>query len=124
MSENPAFETPVRNFVDRFGKCSERVWARNSILETSHSALKEVITSRKKRESGVRAVLKGKHVVTADDVFEEVVKAEEAACKRKAKNPRKQKAHSISTLSDEDLGPEDNIGHQDGEIADCIIVQS
>ena len=25
MSENPAFETPIRNFVDRFGKCSERV---------------------------------------------------------------------------------------------------
>jgi hypothetical protein len=46
MSEDPAFKTLVRNFVDRFGECSERIWARNSILETNCNALKEVIMDR------------------------------------------------------------------------------
>ena len=93
-------------------------------METSHSALTEVITSRKKRESGVRAVLKGKHVVTADDVFEEVVKAEEAARKRRTRKPRKRARRSISIHSEEELHSDDNIESQDGEIPDCIVVES
>lgn len=123
MSENPAFETPVRNFVDRFGKCSERVWARNSILETSNNALKKVLVDRKRCKGGVRAILKGKHLVTAADVFEEVVKAEEAGRKRKGKKPWKKRVSSISILSEGDLNPEDNIESQDREIADCILIQ-
>ena len=34
MSENPAFH-PVRNFVQGLAKSSERLWARNTILQTS-----------------------------------------------------------------------------------------
>jgi hypothetical protein len=93
-------------------------------LETSNKALKEAITDRKKREGGVRAVLKGKHLVTATEVFEEVVKAEEAARKRKAKNPRKKKTGLSPILSEEDIDSEDNTESQDREIADCIVVQS
>ena len=46
MSENPAFHTPVRNFVDRLAKSSERLWARNTILQTSYNALKELTLDR------------------------------------------------------------------------------
>jgi hypothetical protein len=57
-------------------------------------------------------------------VFEEVVKTEEAAHKRKAKKPWKKGARSISILSEEDRDPEDNIEPQDRKIADRIVVQS
>ena len=33
MATDPAFKTPVRNFVDRLAKSSERIWARHAILE-------------------------------------------------------------------------------------------
>jgi hypothetical protein len=124
VSEDPAFKTPVRNFVDRFAKCSKRIWARSSILETNCNDLKKVIMHRKKCSSSVRAVLKGKHIVNADDVFEEVKKAEEAVRKRKTKNPWKRKARSNSIQNEQELDPEDNIGSEDREIADCIVVQS
>jgi hypothetical protein len=55
------------------------------------------------RLGGVRAILKGKYLITADDVFEEIMKAKEAAHKRR------DKANSISILNEEDLGPENNI---------------
>jgi hypothetical protein len=45
------------------------------------------------------------------------------AHKRKAKNPQSKGTCSISTLSEEDLNPEDNIESQDREIAECIVIQ-
>ena len=91
-------------------------------MKTSNRALKEVIVNQKRRENGVRAILKGKHVVTADNVLEEIVKAEEATRKKKVKNPRKWRARSISTQSEKYLNPKDNINPQNGATADCIIV--
>jgi hypothetical protein len=64
-----------------------------------------------------------KHIITIDDVFEDV-KKEKMARKRKTKNPWKRKACSYSIQSEEDLDPEDNSDSEDREIADCIVVQS
>ena len=72
MREDTTFQTPVRNFVDRFAKSSEQLWACNSVLETRYNALKEVYTQRKIRESGARAILKGKHIVTEGDIVEQI----------------------------------------------------
>ena len=49
---------------------------------------------RKRRESGVRAVLKGKHVVTAEDVYEQAPNTEEATREKRARKARK----STSTI--------------------------
>jgi hypothetical protein len=57
-------------------------------------------------------------------VFEEVKKAEEAARKRKIKNPWKRKVRSNSIQSEGDFDSEDNIDSEDREITDCIVVQS
>ena len=67
-------------------------------------------------------ILKGKHV-TADDVYEEVLKAEETTRRRKVKKPRKTKPLHDSSSSDEDSDLEINIQAQDREIAHCIVVQ-
>ena len=78
---------------------------------------------QKRRESGVRAVLKGKHVVTAAEVYEGVAQAEEASRKRKAKKPQKKKVCSNLPMSEEDSDIENNVESLDREIADCIAVQ-
>lgn len=70
MNSNPAFKTLVWNFVNHFIKSLQHLWAYNTILEASYSVLKEVTVDRKRRENEVRTVLKGKHIITAADIYE------------------------------------------------------
>jgi frataxin-like iron-binding protein CyaY len=123
MQQNPAFPTPFKNFVDRYTKSFDRVWTRNSITETRYNNLKEVSTERKRRESGVRAVLKGHHIVTSDDVFEKVMEAELASRKRKGTKRRRVERRSSSQSIEEDIGPIDDSQPPVGKVEDCIVVQ-
>ena len=124
MHENLAFSTPVKTFVDRYTKSLDRVWTRNSIVEAKYNTLKGVSLDRKRRESGVRAVLKGHHVVTGDEVFEKVVEAESLSRKRKVGKGRKRKAKSSSPSNEEDIGPVDDSQPSVEELADCIAVRT
>jgi hypothetical protein len=123
MHENPAFSTPVKTFIDRYTKSLDRVWTRNSISESKYNRLKEVSMNRKRRESGVRAVLKGHHVVTGDDVFERVVEAQAASQKRRPRKRHRSEERSSSPLNEEDIGPVDDSQPSGREIGDCIVVQ-
>ena len=76
MTKDAAFQSPVRKYVNCFAKSSEWLWAHNSILETRFNALREVNTQRKLRETGARAVLKGKHIVTGGNILEMVENAQ------------------------------------------------
>ena len=78
---------------------------------------------RKRWESGVRAVFKGKHVVTAEDVYEGVRKAEDASYKWKTKRRRKTHTPSNSSSSDVEVDMENNAELENREIADCIVVE-
>jgi hypothetical protein len=123
MTADTAFQTPVRNFVDRFGKSSERLWARTSVLEAKYNALKEVQTQRKARETGARIVLKGKHIVTGGDILERLENV-----KRPAGGKVRQKGAETAlqlelSLSGEDTGPSDKPQVLGSDIADCIVVE-
>ena len=78
---------------------------------------------RKRRESGVRAVLKGKHVVTAEDVYEQAPNTEEATREKRARKPRKVRERSSSPSSEEDIDPVDDFQPSHSDIGDCIVVE-
>ena len=123
MHENSVFLTPVKIFVDQYIKSLDRVWIRNSIIEAKYNILKEMSTDRKRCESGVRAILKGHHVVTHDEVFERIVKAQSLARKRKIRKGHKDDVRSNSPSNEEDIISVDDPQSSDGPMKDCIVVQ-
>ena len=120
MHENSAFPTPVKIFVDRYIKSLDRVWIRNSIVEAKYNTLKGVSTDRKRCESGVRAVLKGHHVVTRDEVFERVIEAQSLTRKRKIRKEHKGEARSSSPSNKEDIVPVDDPQSSDGPMGTAL----
>ena len=85
--------------------------------------MKEASTDRKRHESRVRAVLKGHHVVTCDEVFEKVVEAERASRKRQVRKGRRSEARSDSPSNKEDISPINDSQASVRETGDCIVVQ-
>jgi hypothetical protein len=123
MTQDAAFQSPVRKYVDRFAKSSEKLWARNSILETRFNALKEVNTQRKLRETGARAVFKGKHIVTGGNILEKVENTQRVSQgKRDRKQPEPTPSPEASS-SEEDISSSDDFQSSGKEIGDCIVVR-
>ena len=123
MHENSVFPTPIKTFIDRYIKSLDRVWIRNSIVKAKYNTLKGVSTDRKRTESGVRAVLKGYHVVIRDEVFERIVEAQSLARKRKIRKGHKGEVRSSSPSNEEDIVPVDYPQSSGGPMEDCIVVQ-
>ena len=69
MDTQQPLNTPARKHVHRLTKSLERSFVRHAIVETQNKALTEVLGARKRRESGKRRILKGKHVATKDEVY-------------------------------------------------------
>ena len=123
MRKDTAFQTPVRNFVDCFAKSSERVWACNSLLETRYNVLKEVHTVRKIHESGARAILKGKHIVTGGDILEKVEHSKKASRgNQRGKRTEPDLLPEMSS-SKNDIDQTEQRQPLNREIADCIMVR-
>ena len=56
----------------------EKYWARTSVLECQNKDLKKVVGERKEQANGVRAIIKGKHLLTVGEVYDKLVGAKRA----------------------------------------------
>ena len=54
---------------------SERVQVRNTIIEEDHAKLKEAMARRKAIQSGKRAIVDGKHILTTPEVHDPLVES-------------------------------------------------
>ena len=120
--------TPVKKYVGRLAKHSERLHASNIILRQENQELKKVISIRKERASGKRLALKNVIIASVEEVFRSVEAVEMKTNKaklprvkgRKPQRKRKQAAVSSSSSSSES---EDESVVETLVIGDCIEVQ-
>ena len=82
-----ALHTPARKFIPRLASTTERLLAENAILKLELQQTKAVLGSRKVRASGKRLVLKGKIVISTDEILKAIEEAE-AATQAKTGRPR------------------------------------
>jgi hypothetical protein len=68
--------SPVRNSLRRALGFSEQLHAANSILKHENKELRELIRTRKEHESGKRVILKGKFIVSTEEVYAKLAEAE------------------------------------------------
>jgi len=114
--------TPARNYAKKVVKRSERVQAKNVIIEEEHAKLKEAVAKRKAILSGKRKIVDGKHILTTSEILNGLMTAEENTKKRKTTGTKKGKrdaSQSVKDSSDESEATED----ESLVILDCIEVQ-
>ena len=117
------------NHVRRLSGISERLQVENHILSKELDEIKAIHAKRKARASGKRFILKGRFVVSTEEIqraLEEAEKVTEAKTRKKAtKNGKKRKA-PVNDVSDDEACP-DNVDvileQPDNEILDCIEVE-
>ena len=129
---NPAFKdalmnadlaSPLQNHARRLSGVAEHLHAENSILRHENMELKQLINKRKERMSEKRLILKGKVIVSTEEICQKLAMAEQMT--KEWKNKRcKTRHHSSSTnvvRDEEDI--QDNNDEEEEEIGECIEVQ-
>jgi hypothetical protein len=80
-----SLNSPEKNYVMRLGRKAEQYKARIAVLEKQKKHAEDVLSKRKRAESGVRKFLKGQHLVTLENIYENVRDHEKVVESRKKK---------------------------------------
>lgn len=113
------------NHVRRLSGMSEALQAETHILSKELDEIKAINAKRKERASGKRLILKGKFVVSTEDIQKALEEAEKATLAKKKKSSGGKKHKALADVRDDDFtGNEDNVLQlPDNEIPDCIGVE-
>jgi hypothetical protein len=121
--QDAALSTPIRKHGKRLSGIAEHLHADNSILRRENTELKSVISKRKERMSGKRVTLKGKIIVSTEEVQQKLAQLERNTQVKKVRS-RKKKCPTQRPAFDtdeEDIDDESEIGGD--QIQDCIEVE-
>ena len=118
-----ALFSPARRYTQKVVKRSERVQARNIIIEEAHNKLAAVVTKRKAVLSGKRRVIDGEHILTTEPILDGLlIVAERMMKKRKSSRTKKDKGRANKVVED---SSDELEASQDESLVvlDCIVVQ-
>jgi len=105
----------------RLSGIAEYFQADNAVLRKENGELKEFLNKRTERQSGKRVILKGKFVITTEQIYKDLADAE-----RKTKLSKKKRKRSRAVSEEEELElleVFDVVENKEREIQDCIAVQ-
>ena len=118
--------TPAKKYVNCLTRHVMRLHTRNSLVEKENEEHKALNCSRKRRLSGKRQVIDGKHLISAAELVG-VKQAEEATRQRKAPKKAKGKGKGRSKASEKSSNESDvsldMVDDEDVELLDCIEVE-
>lgn len=122
LSLGGALSSPARKYAQKVVKRSERVQARNIIIEEAHNKLANAVTKRKVALSGKRQVIDGEHILTSDKILNGLIGAEKVTKKRKATGAKKNESPASEVEEDFSDVLEARQDHS-LDILDCIVVE-
>jgi hypothetical protein len=83
---NQPLHTPARKFIPRLASTTEWLLAENVILRVELQKSNDLLGARKTRSAGKRLILKGKIVVSTEEILELVQEAEAATAAKAQKS--------------------------------------
>jgi len=110
---------------------SERLQTEVTILQRELKEVKEIHAKRKERACGKRLILKGKVIVSTEEVRNALEEAEKATTAKKAKKGKGRKRRKVVSESEEERSSLGDLDAREGlddfydsdvEILDCIAV--
>ena len=116
FTEDSALHTPEKNYILQLGQKAEGLQARVTVLQQQKKQSESVLSARRVFKSGRRVSIEGKHLLTAEDVYQNVMKADMriAMRKNKGKSVHKKVTPAVETSSEDEM---------DIEILDSIEVR-
>ena len=115
---NSDLEPHVQKSLSRALGFGEQLQAHNTILTKENKSLRDIVAARKERESGKRVVLKGKFIVSTEEVYQALFEAQKKA-DAKAKTGSKKKKDTCDTTPIEEGQTEESEMLE----LDCIVVR-
>ena len=89
LNSSASLNSPQKGYLKRLSQKAENYKARIIMLEKRIEAAKGVLSERKRVETGTRQFFRGKHLLTAEDIYEQVANHERIVQERKNKRRRK-----------------------------------
>jgi len=126
LDSGKPLSSPAKKFIKCQGRSVKCLYASNSILKYDNTVKDAVISARKRRLSGKRKAIDGKHIISAEELIaiqkaEEMTKQKKVPKRRVAGRKQKRNARGSSNGSEGDIGITDDEGEQ--EILECIEVE-
>ena len=87
-------------------------------MQREHDALKEVVSSRKKRLNGKQAIINGKHLLSTPEIHSQVVEEGKASRKRRRISDDSAIDPSLTVEQESENEADDTMNG----IYDCIVV--
>ena len=116
---NSTLNSPIRKSICRSIGYGEHYQASNTILQRENKELRALMSARKERQSGKRLILKGKFIVSTEEVYQKLLAAQIATEEKQAKKGKgKRKSHQIASIDVEDDSEEEL-----PEVEDIIVVE-
>ena len=122
--ETSTLDCQSKTHIRRLSGIAERLQAENHILGKELDEIKGVQAKRKERVSGKRVILKGKFVVSTEEIQKALEEAEQAtSSKKKFTTGKKRKVGPDINGNNEVTCSDVVLKHSDNEIVDCIEVE-
>jgi len=122
ISAGGHLSTPARTYATYVVRRSERANIRNMIIEEEQAKLRAAVTKRKAIQSGKRAVVDGKHILTRLEIYDDLVVAEKRTKKRKTTGTKKSKREA-SDIEQESIDESEASQDEELIVLECIEVK-
>jgi hypothetical protein len=111
--------SPVKRYISRLTRAFEATCSKNTALRKENTEQRELLQTRKKRNTGKRVALKGKFVFSTQEVLEIAREAEKATAEKGTRTRRRKVPTGEKIEQQEDEVIENRSGDSD---SDCIVV--
>jgi hypothetical protein len=120
---NAALATPIQKHGRRLSSIAEYLHVENFILGHENVELKQLVNKQKERTSGKRLILKGRIVVSTEEVYQKLAEAEKMTGERKTKKCKRRDNRVTVDVNMDTENMDDNSDDELPEICNCIQVQ-
>jgi hypothetical protein len=120
---NSALATPLRMHGRNLGGIAEFLHADNSVLRRENAELKSVIGKRKERLSTKHRILKGKFIVSTEEIQKQLSAAERQTREKKARKGKRGTKAAVQQAEMEEEDTSDESDMEEREIQDSIVVE-
>jgi len=110
--------TPARRAIPRLLHMHEQTLAENTILKCRISDIEKVVSARRERKTGKRSILKGKTVISTQEILEAFQK-----CENDAKLKRKGTRGKMNKKQEDGLQEVESESEDDGEAAEVEVLE-
>ena len=120
---NSTLATPVRTHGRKLSGIAEYLHADNTLLRRENAELKSVMDKRKERLSTKRIILKGKSIVSTEEIHKRLAEAERNTKQKKSKKGHEQNNRAIKDAERQEEYTSNELDTEQAEILDCIEVE-